>query len=424
MTQISQTLTSGMADERSGRWPLQLSLLAGSVLVVICSTPLAPALPKMREAFADAGALQVPMVLTIPALAIVLVAPLVGWVADRYGRKPLFIVSALLYGLVGSSGFIAQDMGTILLGRALFGVAVAGLMTSVAALLGDYFSGPARARFIGLQAAAMGIGNSLFLVLGGILAEGGWRPPFLMFLAAPALLPLFILSLYEPPHIKQSRMTNEQGAPASLSWPLLRLTLFVYILVGLSQIAFYLVPLQMPFWLRQRFATSSTESGVAIGLVAFSFALSAMVYGRIGTRVAHIPLAGLALALLGSSYLLIALAPSSPIVYAGLLLCGVALGWILPNLNLWLANQTPRALRGRLLGGFSAVIFLGHFLSPVLLQAPPTLAEMGDLWQRVGLGLLLFGLLVTLLQRPLLRLFHGGTGSRRPTSADVTERAL
>ena len=59
-------------DKRSERWPLQLSLLAGSVLVVICSTPLAPALPKMREAFVGAGDLQVPMVLTIPALVIVL----------------------------------------------------------------------------------------------------------------------------------------------------------------------------------------------------------------------------------------------------------------------------------------------------------------------------------------------------------------
>lgn len=405
MTRAGRAVTAELPDARAGRWPLQLSLLAGSVLVVICNTPLAPALPLIQHTFPQAGDLQVRMVLTVPALVIVLTAPLVGWIADRYGRKPLFIVSALLYGLTGSSGYMAPDIGVILAGRALFGVAVAGLMTSVAALLSDYFSGPARARFMGLQAAAMGIGNSVFLVLGGVLAEGGWRPPFLMFLAAPALLPLFMHSLYEP----RSRGNEERSAgerpDASLTWPLLRLTVFVYLLVGISQIAFYLVPLQLPFWLLERFATSSTESGFAISLVAFSFALSAMVYGRHAARLPHIPLVGLALALLGASFLLIALAPTRYVVYAGLLLAGVALGWVLPNLNLWLANQTPPALRGRLLGGFSAAIFLGHFLSPILLQAPPTLATMGLLWQEVGIALLLFGGLLALLRAQLARLF-------------------
>lgn len=402
---MDQTLTPEIADARSRSWPLQFSLLAGSVLVVICNTPLAPALPRLRDAFADAGDLQVRMVLTIPALVVVLVAPLVGWVADRHGRKPLFVLSALLYGLAGSSGYMAQDIRTILLGRALFGVAVAGLMTSVAALLTDYFSGPARARFIGLQAAAMGIGNSFFLLLGGVLAEGGWRPPLLMFLAAPALVPLFIHSLYEPQHVKVTGRGEDRPVGARPAWPLMRLTTFVYVLVGISQIAFYLVPLQMPFWLLARFATSATESGIAIGSVAFFFALSSLVYGRFGTRVPHIPLAGLALALLGSSYLLIALAPSSHVVYAGLALSGTALGWVLPNLNLLLANNTPAALRGRLLGGFSAAIFLGHFLSPLLLQTPATLPAMGVLWQDVGLLLLLVGGLLVILQAQLARLF-------------------
>ncbi len=436
---MDQTLTTEIADARSRSWPLQFSLLAGSVLVVICNTPLAPALPRLRDTFVEAGDLQVRMVLTIPALVIVLVAPLVGWVADRHGRKPLFVLSALLYGLAGSSGYMAQDIETILLGRALFGVAVAGLMTSVAALLTDYFSGPARARFIGLQAAAMGIGNSFFLLLGGVLAEGGWRPPFLMFLAAPALVPLFVHSLYEPEVQKApfSRLRREPSpgpfpvlgdgshSPARressrgglallksfslrkavMDGPLLRLTIFAYVLVGVSQIAFYLVPLQMPFWLQARFATSTTESGIAIGSVAFFFALSSLVYGRLATRLAHIPLAGLALALLGSSYLLIALAPTSYVVYAGLALSGTALGWVLPNLNLLLANRTPAALRGRLLGGFSAAIFLGHFLSPLLLQTPATLPAMGVLWQDVGLLLLLIGGLLVLLQAQLTRLF-------------------
>ena len=87
------------------------------------------------------------------------------------------------------------------------------------------------------------------------------------------------------------------------------------------------------------------------------------------------------------------------------MLSGLALGLLLPNLNLLLANHTPAGLRGRLLGGFSAAIFLGHFLSPLLLQAPATLAAMGLQWHNVGLGLVVTGGLVVLLRGQLARLF-------------------
>lgn len=403
---VSQTAAPVAVDARSRGRLLQLALLAGSVLMVISNTPLAPALPQLQDAFARVSTLQISLVLTLPALVIVLVAPLAGWIADRSGRKRLLLFSTLLYGVAGSYGYVAQDMDTLLLSRALTGVAVAGVMTSVAALVADYYSGAARARFLGLQAAGMGVGNTAFLLLGGVLAEAGWRPPYLMFLAALLLIPLFSHSLYEPAHVRHEERPRESSATRQLDWRLLRLVLFCYLLVGFSQVVFYLVPLQLPFWLRDRFATSATQSGFAIGIVSFVYAVTAFVYGRRATRLAHIPLAGAAFALLGGSYLLVAAAPTRDFVYGGLILTGMALGLLLPNLNLWLANRTPQGLRGRLLGGFSAALFLGHFLSPLLLQAPATLSAMGAQWQNVGLGLMLGGGLLILLRRSLGRLLQ------------------
>lgn len=386
---------------RSDSWLLRASLLSGGMLVVMANASLSPALPQLRAAFVAASDLQIRMILTLPALAVVLISPLAGWTADRFGRKPLLIASTLLYGLAGSSGWLAQDILVLLAGRALLGMAMAGLMTCVTTLVVDYFSGEQRARFMGLQAAVGGLGGGVFLVLAGALADAGWRQPFTMYLVALLLLPMMITSLYEPTRARPARQSGEAG---SVTWRLLRLTLFACLMVMFNQMVFNLVPLQLPFLLQARFGMTGSENGLAIGVLALFFSLGALVYGRIASRVAHIPLAGLALALMGGSYLLIALAPGSGAVYAAMLPCGLALGLFMPNLQLMLANGAPLALRGRLMGSYSASLYLGQFISPLLLQATGTGTATAAVWLNFGLMTLLVGAVLVLLQSRIQRL--------------------
>lgn len=67
----------------------------------------------------------------MPALFVVIGAPIAGLMVDRWGRKPLLVVSIPLYALAGSSGFLLESLSSILVARALLGLAVAGIMTSV-----------------------------------------------------------------------------------------------------------------------------------------------------------------------------------------------------------------------------------------------------------------------------------------------------
>ena len=177
-----------MNISRSNSLSLKLTLLLTSTLTVMAGATIAPSLPGMEKHFSELGVanaeLLVRLVLTFPALFIVIGSPIAGIIIDKFGRKPLLAASVLLYGLAGSSGSYLESLELILVGRALLGFAVAGVMTSATTLITDYFTGQARASFIGLQAAFMGFGGVLFLSLGGRLADLNWHAPFLIYLFA------------------------------------------------------------------------------------------------------------------------------------------------------------------------------------------------------------------------------------------------
>jgi len=161
----------------------KITLLVVSSLTVMASATIAPTLPAMHAAFSDLPNvdLLVRLVLTIPGLFIVLGAPAAGFIVDSYGRKRLLVVSTFLYAITGSAGYFFDSMTAILIGRALLGIAVAGVMISVTTLIADYYQGEARARFLGRQAAFMNFGGVLFTAAGGFLADVTWQTPFLIY---------------------------------------------------------------------------------------------------------------------------------------------------------------------------------------------------------------------------------------------------
>ena len=71
------------------------------------------------------------------------------------------------------------------------------------------------------------------------------------------------------------------------------------------------------------------------------------------------------------------------------------LGLLMPSLSGLLMSVTPRARLGRVMGGFTTSVFLGQFLSPVLLQ--PAIAAGGTAWGFVAAAALALALSATLL---------------------------
>ena len=241
----------------------KITLLLVSTLTVMSGATISPSLPAMQDYFSEVENAEfwVRLVLTIPALLIVVGSPIAGQLVDSIGRKPLLIGSAVLYGLGGASGYLLDSLFAILVGRALLGLAVAGVMVSATTLIADYYQGDTRANFMGLQAAFMGFGGVVFLSAGGYLADLDWRLPFLIYLFAWILLPFVVLSLYEP---KSTRETENSHVDRNLSSLPIKLLVLIYGSILVMQIVFYLIPVQLPFYLRNLTDASASQSGLAI----------------------------------------------------------------------------------------------------------------------------------------------------------------
>jgi MFS family permease len=405
-------ITNLRLDTKS--WKTKLTLLFASSLTIMAATTIAPSLPAIDRHFEstvadpDLRATLVQLLITLPALFIVIGSPLAGIVVDRFGRKPLLLVSTLLYGLAGSSGIYLESLTTILVGRALLGLAVAGIMVSATTLIADYYTGSTRATFMGLQSGFMGLGGVLFLTLGGILAQQSWHYPFGIYLFAWLIVPLIVLFIFEPHAVEISKKSSHPNIGVETDMAIQSIPIGVMIVVyGLSmliQIAFYLIPVQLPFFLKNLVQAVPSQTGMAIAFCTLFAAIASVNYGKIKQRIEFVSFLPLVFGLMGIGYLLIGQSSNWAQVLTGLALCGMGVGLLMPNMSIWLMTTVPEAIRGRALGGLSTAMFLGQFLSPIVTQPFAKTVGLGKLYAIVG-GILVVIALSSAIFKPQLLTF-------------------
>ncbi len=386
-------------------WITKLTLLLSSSLTVMAGATVSPALPAMKQQFEgaitdpDLRTTLVKLVITLPALFIVIGSPIAGLIVDRFGRKSLLLVSAVLYGLAGSSGLYLESLTAILAGRALLGLAVSGVMVSATTLIADYYIGPARAAFMGLQAGSMGLGGVLFLTLGGALAQQNWHFPFGIYLFAWLIVPLISLFIVEPDRSPKNQSAVNPESP--IATPIAVLAI-IYGLTTLSQIAFYLIPVQLPFFLTGLVQATPSQSGMAIALCTLFSAAASLTYGKLKQKMEFVAFLPIIFGFMGIGYLLIGQSSTWAQALVGLAVAGMGLGILMPNMTVWLSSAVADSGRGKALGWLSTSMFLGQFLSPIVTQPLTKSLGLGGTYALTG-GILAIVALVFAIAKSQIR---------------------
>ncbi len=358
--------------DHSERWQARARtsvVILGPSLVSFVPMAMAPALPRMAEHFAGErdGALFAQLVMTVPAVLLIVSATLAGMVAERIGRRRVLIAALVLFILAGTAGLYAPDANTLIASRLLLGLAGGAVLTSSLSLAGDFPEGGARERVLGFAGAGGAAGAIVALNAGGSLVDAfGWRGPFALYaLGFVALLPAWFGLR---PHAQVAVERHGLLEPLMLYWP-------IYLLVIAFAIGLFMPGIQGPFLLEDLRVTSAATLGLVVSASSIAAVVAASSYGWLARRLTQPRQLAFVAVCLGVGSLVNGFASSVPMIALGCALTGMGGGLNEPVLVSVLFSRTPESMRTRAVGLLLSAIFLGQFLNP--LAVDPLRAEFG-----------------------------------------------
>jgi EmrB/QacA subfamily drug resistance transporter len=363
-------------------------------------------------------------------LTSVITIPIFGRLGDYYGRKPFVVASIVVFILSSALCGMADTMLQLVLARGLQGIGGGMMIGTAFACIPDLFpDSHVRLRWQVLLSAGFGIANAVGPTLGGFLTQyAGWRSVFFV------NLPIGVISLYFVvrflPHIRQAQQgsirLDWQGA-VLIALALASLQLFVQLVpqhgaslsvvaLGVSSVAFScalvywekrcpqpLLPLEMfknkslaalfclslftgfimfallfyiPLLLQGGFGLTPREVGLLITPLVVCITLGSIMSARIIVRLSrpnHMLYAGFAL-LVAACAGIVSAGQSTPHILVGayLVMAGMGLGFVMPNLTVFAQETAGRSLLGistamlqsvRMIGGMVGTAVVGALIT-------------------------------------------------------------
>lgn len=169
------------SEENTGK-ALVVSILSLSLLTVMAGAAVAPALGVIREYFADSSPVLVQMIISVPAIFIVITNAVFPKLCQKFGAKTLTMIGLLLYTVGGCIAGAFSQIVLVLIMRAFVGIGVGIIMPLSTGLLSFYFPPERQAKLMGYSSAMNQMGGVVATLLAGVLANISWRLSFLVYL--------------------------------------------------------------------------------------------------------------------------------------------------------------------------------------------------------------------------------------------------
>ncbi|HSW12416.1 MAG TPA: TCR/Tet family MFS transporter [Solimonas sp.] len=332
-----------------------------------------PVLPRLVTEFAGGdsahGARVYGVFVTVWALAQFFASPILGALSDRYGRRPVILLSCTGIGLDFILMAMAPNLAWLFVGRIISGITAANFSTA-SAYIADVTPPEKRAAAFGMLGVAFGVGFVIGPAIGGVL---GAMDPRLPFWAGAALALInaaygyFVLPESLAPEHRSAfswRKANPLGA-----LKLLRSHAELLSMAGinfLSQLAQVVYPTVIVLYMGNRYGWDAHAIGMTLALVGVCSAivqggLTGPVVRYFGER--HALLFSLLIGIAG--FLIFGLSPTGALFLCGIPVMALA-GFANPAAQSLMTQRVPPNEQGQLQGANAALIGIAGMIGPIL----------------------------------------------------------
>ena len=337
-------------------------LLLPITMAVMGLIVLVPILPAMMAHYRDVPGVDylIPLMLTLPALCVAVLSPVAGVVVDFFGRRKTCIGALVIYSIVGILPIFLESLTAIIISRVVLGAMEALVVISSTTLIGDYFHGRDREKWLANQTAVASLSSIFLALLGGALGSFGWRGAFAAYGVSIVFAIALLLWTWEPR--KSDEPLEEFAAPgARFPWSTI---LPISLLAIFGGTMFFTMQIQVSSMLSEYYGISSTSAlGLYSGLAGLSVAGGTLLYRRFTARFITPTQLLIAFGLLGVSYVLMNYSPTPQLFTTWLVVNQIGSGMLLPALVVSAMGRLPFEVRGRGTGMFMSGWWLGQPLS-------------------------------------------------------------
>ena len=284
-----------------------------------------------------------------------------GWLADRWGRKPMMILSLLLQAVVSASYLLITSPFLFVVVRFAEGAVAAAYLPSARALITDAIPPQRRGEAFGIYSAFFNTGFLLGPALGGFLAATGYASAFIGAVLFRLVAVVIIIVLVKTPP-RRLRGEQEQARQVPLR-ELFALPLLAAYIIAFVDYLFVGFDISLtPLWLHNNLGASVTMIGVAYIAFSITSIISAPFGGRLADRrrrstlilifgIAQVPL-----------YFIYGLASVVITVIIAFAIHGIVYSFTVPAIDAHLAVSSTPDARARIQGIYSASGMVGGFV--------------------------------------------------------------